>query len=120
MNWGKNSDKNEYPDWHIFIRDKCRCQYCGFDGKNDFGRWRHLEVDHLIPKAKGGGDSDENKVTSCQRCNTIKGSYDPRNEAMNKSKEELIMAARKYIIEIIAHEHLAFVQMMDDISKSGG
>ncbi len=49
----------------VFARDRYRCQYCGSD--------KHLTVDHVIPRSKGGEDSWENVVTSCAPCNLRKG-----------------------------------------------
>jgi 5-methylcytosine-specific restriction endonuclease McrA len=34
---------------------------------------RNLEIDHIIPKAKGGGDYYENYQLLCGSCNRIKG-----------------------------------------------
>jgi site-specific DNA-methyltransferase (adenine-specific) len=33
----------------------------------------NLEIDHIIPKAKGGGDYYENYQLLCGSCNKIKG-----------------------------------------------
>jgi site-specific DNA-methyltransferase (adenine-specific) len=33
----------------------------------------NLEIDHVIPKAKGGGDYYENYQLLCGACNKIKG-----------------------------------------------
>ena len=44
------------------------CNACGT--KFDI---RHLEIDHIIPKAKGGGDYYENYQLLCSSCNKIKG-----------------------------------------------
>ncbi len=49
----------------VFARDRHRCQYCGSD--------RHLTVDHVVPRSKGGPDTWENVVTSCAPCNRKKG-----------------------------------------------
>jgi 5-methylcytosine-specific restriction endonuclease McrA len=49
----------------VFARDEFRCQYCGSQ--------RHLTVDHVVPRSKGGGDGWENVVTSCAPCNLRKG-----------------------------------------------
>ena len=35
--------------------------------------YRHLELDHVVPKAKGGPDTDENLQLLCSSCNRIKG-----------------------------------------------
>ena len=48
----------------IFKRDCFRCVYCGaqpFDTK--------LQIDHKIPKSKGGSDLESNLVVACLDCN---------------------------------------------------
>ena len=53
---------------NIFERDGNVCQYCGrlFDRKD-------LNLDHVMPRDKGGLTTWENVVCSCIRCNTRKG-----------------------------------------------
>lgn len=51
----------------IYNRDGYRCQICG-------RRTRDLEVDHIIPIAKGGKSTPKNLQTLCHRCNYRKGS----------------------------------------------
>ena len=53
---------------NIFERDKSTCQYCGIH----FDR-RDLNLDHVIPRDRGGLTSWENIVCSCIPCNTRKG-----------------------------------------------
>ena len=36
-------------------------------------KYRHLEVDHIVPKTKGGQDVDENLQLLCCYCNRVKG-----------------------------------------------
>lgn len=48
--------------------------------------YRHLEVDHVIPKAKGGPDDDKNLQLLCGSCNRIKGKH-TMEEAMVRLKE---------------------------------
>jgi len=45
-----------------------KCNACG----EDFKIW-NLEIDHIVPKAKGGGDYYENYQLLCGSCNRIKG-----------------------------------------------
>jgi 5-methylcytosine-specific restriction endonuclease McrA len=52
---------------NIYERDKNTCQYCG----KVFDR-RDLNLDHVIPRDKGGETTWENIVCSCIRCNTRK------------------------------------------------
>ena len=49
----------------IYKRDNHTCQYCGST--------RHLTIDHIIPRCRGGDDSWENLVVACSSCNTKKG-----------------------------------------------
>ncbi len=49
----------------IYKRDENKCQYCGST--------RHLTIDHVIPKSKGGGENWDNLVVACSSCNTKKG-----------------------------------------------
>ena len=54
---------------NVYLRDMYRCRYCSniFDTK-------HLTLDHVQPKSKGGQTNWENIVTCCKTCNTSKGS----------------------------------------------
>ena len=52
---------------NIFLRDKFTCQYCG----DNFPE-RDLNLDHVVPRDKGGKTTWENIATSCIRCNTRK------------------------------------------------
>lgn len=52
----------------IIRRDNQRCFYCGIDVPFD-----EIEVDHKLPKSRGGADTDDNLVTACRRCNQAKG-----------------------------------------------
>ncbi|MCL2004701.1 MAG: HNH endonuclease [Planctomycetaceae bacterium] len=52
----------------LYKEQNGRCNACG----EDF-QVRNLEVDHIIPKSKGGGDYYENYQLLCGNCNRIKG-----------------------------------------------
>ena len=52
----------------LFKEQNGFCNACG----TKFDLW-HLEIDHIIPKAKGGGDYYENYQLLCASCNKIKG-----------------------------------------------
>jgi len=34
---------------------------------------KHLTIDHVVPRCRGGGDTWENLVVACSHCNTKKG-----------------------------------------------
>jgi 5-methylcytosine-specific restriction endonuclease McrA len=48
----------------VFRRDNHACQYCG--------NTRHLTLDHVIPRSKGGSHTWDNVVTACEKCNSRK------------------------------------------------
>jgi len=62
---------------NLFERDRNTCQYCGrvFD--------RHdLNLDHVIPRDRGGPTTWENIVCSCIPCNTRKANRTPAEAHM--------------------------------------
>jgi 5-methylcytosine-specific restriction endonuclease McrA len=63
---------------NIFERDKNTCQYCG----KVFER-RDLNLDHVLPRDKGGATTWENIVCSCIACNTRKGNRLPHEAGMH-------------------------------------
>lgn len=50
--------------FEVFKRDKFTCQYCGKSAPDVI-----LEIDHLHPVSKGGGNEILNLVTACKDCN---------------------------------------------------
>jgi 5-methylcytosine-specific restriction endonuclease McrA len=47
----------------VFARDGHRCQYCGASAEN---------IDHVIPRSRGGLHVWDNVVAACRPCNTRK------------------------------------------------
>ncbi|WP_008308096.1 HNH endonuclease [Leptolyngbya sp. PCC 6406] len=60
---------------NILQRDNHTCQYCGYSGEG-------LTLDHMVPRSRGGGDTWENMITACVRCNVRKGNRTPREANM--------------------------------------
>jgi 5-methylcytosine-specific restriction endonuclease McrA len=62
---------------NIFERDQDTCQYCG-------GRFerKDLNLDHVIPRDRGGPTIWENIVCSCIECNTHKANRTPLEAGM--------------------------------------
>ena len=52
----------------LFHNQKSRCVYCG----NKY-RYDELEIEHMIPKSRGGPDHIRNCQLSCTSCNKAKG-----------------------------------------------
>ncbi|MFK7849488.1 MAG: HNH endonuclease [Akkermansiaceae bacterium] len=62
---------------NVFLRDKFTCQYCSKVLPED-----KLNLDHVIPRDKGGGTSWDNIVASCVKCNTRKANKLPHEASM--------------------------------------
>jgi 5-methylcytosine-specific restriction endonuclease McrA len=65
----------------VFARDGWACQYCGSTAEN---------VDHVIPKSRGGLHVWENVVASCRRCNSRKENRAPREVGMRLRREPFV------------------------------
>lgn len=71
--------------FEILKRDSFTCQYCGKEAPNVV-----LEVDHINPICKGGGNDLFNLITSCYDCNRGKSGRTIKNQdALKKQKQEL-------------------------------
>ncbi|MBK1830721.1 HNH endonuclease [Verrucomicrobiaceae bacterium R5-34] len=62
---------------NVFLRDHHTCQYC-----HQVFPERELNLDHVVPRDKGGGTSWENIVTSCFSCNNRKANKLPQEAQM--------------------------------------
>jgi hypothetical protein len=58
--------------WQVLARDNWTCLSCGRTAKDGIT----LEVDHILPRSKGGKDSIENLQTLCKKCNIGKSNKD--------------------------------------------
>lgn len=71
---------------NLFEVQKGLCNGC--ETKMDI---RHFEVDHIVPKSKGGGDYYENYQLLCGNCNRIKGQrpMEYLNQKIKRNREKL-------------------------------
>lgn len=60
--------------YNIFRRDGHACGYCKSKS--------NLTIDHVMPKSRGGGNSWENLVTCCKKCNARKDNKTPKEAGM--------------------------------------
>ena len=87
----------------IFSRSNGKCVYCGAQAK---------EINHVIPRAKGGTNSVYNLVASCKACNQMKSNLSLKEfgKIMNKNFSKLepkklpkdaaiVQAARNYMVK---------------------
>jgi 5-methylcytosine-specific restriction endonuclease McrA len=62
---------------NVFLRDAHTCQYCQRRGSP-----RDLNLDHVMPRSRGGPMTWENVVCSCRVCNLRKGGRTPQEANM--------------------------------------
>ena len=89
---GRPSNAQRQRVWN---RDKYVCQYCDLDGLQKFVYHWMMHVDHLLPLSAGGGNGEENLVTACVICNSLKAGKHPPEPIM--SKQALLSYYREYI-----------------------
>lgn len=84
---------------NLFDRDNYRCQYCG-----NIYEARELNMDHVIPRDKGGRTSWENIVTSCIKCNSRKANRLPHQASMHLIRKPERPRMRPFISSLIGQE----------------
>lgn len=85
---------------NVFERDKNTCQYCG----RGFHR-EELNLDHVIPRDRGGKTTWENIVCSCIPCNTRKANRLPHEASMHLIRKPVRPKWRPVISLILEAEH---------------
>ena len=61
----------------IYSHYGCKCCYCGVKFPT-----KELNLDHVIPRSKGGLTNWDNIVTACYNCNTKKDDMTPKQAGM--------------------------------------
>lgn len=62
---------------NIFLRDGFRCMYCGARSPKVI-----LELEHIVPRSRGGKNVWENLVAGCHECNQKKRDRTPEEAGM--------------------------------------
>lgn len=106
--------------FEVFKRDSLTCQYCGTTPPMVI-----LEVDHIIPKSKDGGDEIDNLLTSCFDCNRGKSNREltslpkttiEKTEEL-KEKESQYLAYKKILAKVKKRE-TSEIDLIDQIYSS--
>lgn len=84
----------------LFERDDYRCQYCG----NSFEA-SQLNMDHVIPRDRGGRTSWENIVTSCIKCNSRKANRLPHQANMHLLRKPERPRWRPFVSSLIGQDY---------------
>ena len=94
---------------NIFERDRNTCQYCGqiFDRKD-------LNLDHVVPRDRGGPTSWENIVCSCIRCNTLKANHTPQEAGLKLVRKPKRPKWRPFLqVNLAFHCHDSWKHFLD-------
>jgi len=94
---------------NVFERDKNTCQYCGkvFDRVD-------LNLDHVLPRDRGGQTTWENIVCSCIPCNTKKGNRLPHEAGMLLIRKPKRPKWRPFVnISVSNHPHDSWKHFLD-------
>lgn len=73
----------------VFARDGHRCQYCGASAEN---------IDHVVPRSKGGPHAWDNVVAACRPCNTRKRDRLLEDSGMRLKKPPTAPRERTWIL----------------------
>jgi len=92
---GKMNPRSMFYDEKVKLQaDKC-CVYCG--------KTRNLQIDHIIPKNKGGKDAGENLVWACRSCNASKNDTDLMEWYNKKGEFPPLRILRNYMKLVIQY-----------------
>ena len=80
----------------LFLETNGACIYCGRPLSLE-----SMEIEHIIPKAKGGPDSFSNLVCSCPECNARKKDVMPQEflEGMTEKKQKAFRNRLNHLCE---------------------
>ena len=62
----------------LYMRDGLACVWCGSSLEDDNVT---LSLDHIVPVSRGGTNGSKNLVTSCRKCNSVRGDRTVRDFA---------------------------------------
>lgn len=93
---------------NIFERDRSTCQYCGrmFERKD-------LNLDHVIPRDRGGPTTWENIVCSCIECNTHKANRTPQEAGLHLIRKPKRPKWRPFLQVNIGLQHDSWKHFLD-------
>src|SRR5207248_4489171 len=73
----------------VFARDGHRCQYCGAAAEN---------IDHVVPRSRGGQHVWENVVAACRPCNSRKQDHMLKDTSTKLRRAPSAPRARTWIL----------------------
>lgn len=94
---------------NVFERDKNTCQYC-----NQVFPREMLNLDHVLPRDRGGQTTWENIVCSCIPCNTRKGNRLPHEAKMSLAQKPKRPKWRPFVnVSFSTQPHESWMHFLD-------
>lgn len=94
---------------NIFARDNNSCQYCGKKFSTT-----ELSLDHVVPRSRDGGNSWDNIVCCCMKCNVRKGGRTPPEAGMKLIRKPVKPRVSPVIgIKLSDHRYRSWKQFLD-------
>ena len=94
----------------VFIRDSHVCQYCGRTAEN---------VDHVIPRSRGGPHEWENVVAACRRCNSRKKDHLPEEAGMLLRRQPYAPRAAFWLVVAVGGVRDDWETYLGDVMSAG-
>ena len=80
----------------VFARDDHRCQYCGAAAEN---------IDHVVPRSRGGQHVWENVVAACRPCNSRKEDRSVHEAGLVLRRRPTAPKELTWIVVAVGHVH---------------
>lgn len=90
----------------VFIRDDHACQYCGRGAEN---------VDHVVPRSRGGAHEWENVVAACRRCNGRKRDQTPAEAGMSLRRSPYAPRAEFWLVVAVGRVEPLWYPYLGDV-----
>jgi hypothetical protein len=101
--------------YEVLLRDRFSCGYCGRAAPDVV-----LHVDHVVPRAAGGGDQADNLVTACGSCNGGKSDLPPPKWLVTKIRRvqrEWVKGGRRHAAEDDLTDMYAYMAAFDYLAE---
>lgn len=90
----------------VFLRDEHTCQYCGAKAEN---------VDHVLPRSRGGDHAWGNVVAACRRCNSHKKDRTPAEAGMGLRRRPFAPRPTFWLVVAVGRADPEWARYLGDV-----
>ena len=115
---GREYQHGELAGWqlrsYVFHRDGAKCVYCGN------ARAERYELDHIVPRSRGGANRISNLVVSCQDCNIGKGNSSIEDFSTDRpSRLAAVLAIRREPLSGASQMNIIVPELLSRLQAMG-